>query len=120
MSNPREQDTKAPGHYDNQGPQQDGDRPSGQDRQEQYQRTRDQAPSDQDGRMGSSSLGSDPSNNLGRGTPGDREDRIRQRAHELWEQEGRPDGRAQQHWEHAAQDLDRKDSEIQQDGERRR
>jgi hypothetical protein len=67
MSNPRKQDTKAPGHYGNQDdPQQDGDRPSGQDRQEQYQRAREK-----------------------------------------------------QHWERAAQDLDREDSEIQRDGERR-
>jgi len=41
MSNPRKQDTKAPGHYGNQGPQLDGDRPSGHDRQEQYQRAKE-------------------------------------------------------------------------------
>jgi len=90
MNNPREQDTKAPGHYGNQGPQQDGDRPSGQDRQEQYQRTKDQAPTDRDGQIGNASAKPDPDNNLGRGTPGDREDRIRQRAHEMWEADGRP------------------------------
>jgi hypothetical protein len=118
MSNPREQDTKAPGHYGNQ--QQDGDRPSGQDRQEQFQRTKDQAPTDEAGQIGNASAKPDPDNNLGRGTPGDREDRIRKRAHEIWEQEGRPDGQAQQHWERAAQDLDREDLDIQQDGERRR
>ena len=28
----------------------------------------------------------------------DREHRIRQRAHRLWEEEGRPDGRAEAHW----------------------
>jgi hypothetical protein len=66
MSNPRKQDAKAPGHYGNQGPQQEGERPSGQDRQEQYQRAKEK-----------------------------------------------------QHWERAAQDLDREDSEIQRGGERR-
>jgi hypothetical protein len=58
----------------------------------------------------------DPDNNLGRGAPQDREDRIRQRAHEIWEREGRPDGQAQGHWERAAQDLDREDAEIRREG----
>ena len=31
----------------------------------------------------------------------DLEQRIRARAHQLWEQEGRPDGRADSHWEQA-------------------
>jgi hypothetical protein len=30
------------------------------------------------------------------------EDRIRQRAYELWEQEGRPEGRDRHHWEQAS------------------
>jgi Protein of unknown function (DUF2934) len=117
MSNTQEQQgTKAPGHSGNQGAQQDGERASGQDRQEQYQRAREQAPTDQDGRMGSGSSAPDSENNLGRGAPTDREDRIRQRAYELWEQEGRPDGRAQQHWDRAAQDLDREDADIRREG----
>ena len=33
------------------------------------------------------------------------EDRIRQRAHQLWEEEGRPEGRAQDHWSRARQEL---------------
>ncbi|MBF0373139.1 MAG: DUF2934 domain-containing protein [Alphaproteobacteria bacterium] len=33
------------------------------------------------------------------------EDRIRQRAYELWEQEGRPEGRALQHWDQAAREV---------------
>jgi hypothetical protein len=32
-----------------------------------------------------------------------REERIRNRAYRLWEQEGRPDGRAEAHWEAAAE-----------------
>lgn len=43
----------------------------------------------------------------------DREERIRQRAYKLWEEAGRPEGTAQDHWERAAQDLDREDAEIQ-------
>ena len=46
----------------------------------------------------------------------DREERIRQRAHRLWEEAGRPEGAAQDHWERAAQDLDREDAEIQRAG----
>jgi hypothetical protein len=36
----------------------------------------------------------------------DREHRIRQRAHEIWEHEGRPSGRDREHWERARQDID--------------
>jgi len=41
----------------------------------------------------------------------DRHDRIRQRAHAIWEQEGRPEGAHERHWrqaenEVAAQDAD--------------
>jgi hypothetical protein len=46
----------------------------------------------------------------------DREARIRRRAHELWEQEGRPEGQADTHWERAAQDLDREDADIRREG----
>ncbi len=31
--------------------------------------------------------------------------RIRERAHQLWEQEGRPEGRAGEHWEQARAEL---------------
>jgi hypothetical protein len=36
----------------------------------------------------------------------DREHRIRQRAHEIWEREGRPSGRDREHWERAQHDVD--------------
>jgi hypothetical protein len=35
-----------------------------------------------------------------------REERIRAKAHELWEQAGRPDGRADEHWMNAARLID--------------
>jgi hypothetical protein len=35
----------------------------------------------------------------------DQEERIRRRAHEIWEGEGRPDGKDAEHWAQAAQEL---------------
>jgi len=117
MNDPENSDaSQAPGHFEDQGQQQQPSRPSGADRQEQFQRTRDQAPADTQGQARGTSP-PDPSNNLSRGTPGDREDRIRRRAHELWEREGRPEGLAQPHWDRAAQDIDREDAESQRQGE---
>lgn len=40
----------------------------------------------------------------------DRESRVRMRAHELWEQEGRPEGRDTDHWEQASREIDAEDS----------
>ncbi|WP_342643669.1 DUF2934 domain-containing protein [Rhodoligotrophos ferricapiens] len=40
---------------------------------------------------------------------GDREQRIRERAHQIWEQEGRPEGRHDEHWERAARAIDEED-----------
>lgn len=36
----------------------------------------------------------------------EREQRIRERAHAIWEREGRPDGREREHWEQAAAEID--------------
>jgi Protein of unknown function (DUF2934) len=36
-----------------------------------------------------------------------REERIRRRAYDIWEREGRPEGRASEHWYRAARELDR-------------
>ncbi len=35
----------------------------------------------------------------------DHQERIRQRAHEIWESEGRPEGRDSDHWNQAEQEL---------------
>lgn len=35
----------------------------------------------------------------------DRQNRIRQRAHEIWEQEGRPDGAHERHWRQAENEM---------------
>ena len=35
-----------------------------------------------------------------------REERIRRRAYDIWEREGRPEGRASEHWYRAAGELD--------------
>jgi Protein of unknown function (DUF2934) len=36
----------------------------------------------------------------------EKEDRIRRRAHEIWEQEGRPEGREKHHWEQASREVE--------------
>jgi hypothetical protein len=36
----------------------------------------------------------------------DREERIRTRAHQIWEREGRPHGRDAEHWQQAASEID--------------
>jgi hypothetical protein len=41
----------------------------------------------------------------------DREARIRARAHEIWEREGRPAGEEKVHWEQAAREIDREEAE---------
>jgi hypothetical protein len=33
-------------------------------------------------------------------------ERIRQRAYELWEQDGRPEGRQQEHWDRAVREIE--------------
>ena len=42
----------------------------------------------------------------GSSSAGDRYERIRQRAYELWEHEGRPQGRDREHWEQAEREVD--------------
>jgi len=39
-----------------------------------------------------------------------REDRIRDRAHALWLQEGQPSGQEQRHWEQALAEVDAEDA----------
>lgn len=36
----------------------------------------------------------------------DRQERIRQRAHEIWEQAGRPEGAHMEHWQQATAEID--------------
>ena len=36
----------------------------------------------------------------------DREERVRRRAHEIWEREGRPHGDEKKHWEQASNEID--------------
>lgn len=99
-------ETAAPGHFGNAG---QGEAAPRTGKEEQYQRSGDQPPQGE-------RAGADPDNNLGRGAPADREERIRQRAHELWEAEGRPEGHADRHWRRAAGDLDREESAIHREG----
>jgi hypothetical protein len=39
-------------------------------------------------------------------TMSDREKRISERAHQIWEEEGRPTGRDREHWERATREID--------------
>jgi hypothetical protein len=45
----------------------------------------------------------------------DRMERIRLRAHEIWEREGRPEGREREHWDQAVQEVEAESSEDQRD-----
>ena len=40
---------------------------------------------------------------------GNRDERIRERAHAIWDREGRPEGAAQHHWQRAEQEIDQED-----------
>jgi hypothetical protein len=96
MEEPKHPEEGAPEHLENSGRKHQASRPSGPDRQEQYQLTRKQAASSQEEQ--------------------DRDARIRRRAQEMWEAEGRPEGQADRHWSRAAEDLDREDAAIQREG----
>lgn len=42
----------------------------------------------------------------------DRIERIRQRAHEIWEREGRPHGLEQEHWDRATREIDAEGGQV--------
>jgi len=44
-----------------------------------------------------------------------REEKIRKRAYELWQQEGQPDGRPDDHWYQAEREIDQGVGEIEGD-----
>jgi hypothetical protein len=39
------------------------------------------------------------------------EERVRQRAHKIWEEAGRPDGQHDAHWEQACREIEAEDGE---------
>jgi hypothetical protein len=43
----------------------------------------------------------------------DREERIGRRDHEIWEREGRPEGREREHWDQAVQEIGAEGSEAE-------
>lgn len=49
----------------------------------------------------------------------DREERIRKRAHEIWDAEGRPHGRHEEHWQKAMKEVGGGDPEAAQMGSMR-
>ncbi|AEH89617.1 DUF2934 domain-containing protein [Mesorhizobium opportunistum] len=42
----------------------------------------------------------------------DRQERIRNRAHQIWQQEGQPAGQDERHWHQAAADVDAEDASL--------
>lgn len=42
-----------------------------------------------------------------------REQRIKRRAYEIWEREGRPVGREQEHWDQVVQEIEAEGSETE-------
>ena len=40
----------------------------------------------------------------------DRQERIRHRAHQIWQEEGQPAGQHERHWHQATADVDREDA----------
>ncbi|PNR00442.1 hypothetical protein C1S70_03320 (plasmid) [Azospirillum argentinense] len=44
------------------------------------------------------------------------EHRIRHRAYEIWEQDGRPEGRRAEHWERACRELQEEDERAKEQG----
>lgn len=49
----------------------------------------------------------------------DKEDRIRRRAHAIWEAEGRPEGRHEAHWEQARAEIEAIEASGGPDGQMR-
>lgn len=43
----------------------------------------------------------------------DREMRVRERAHQLWEREGHPSGREVDHWDQALREIDAEDGPVE-------
>ena len=88
------------GSPENQATERHASRSSGQDRQEQYQQSREHARRSQ--------------------LEQDREARIRRRAYQIWEQEGQAKGMAEDHWNRAARDLDQEEAKIRHEGNARK
>ncbi len=42
----------------------------------------------------------------------DREERIRIRAHEIWERQGKPEGRNDEHWDQARREIEMEDEDT--------
>ncbi|AZO41512.1 DUF2934 domain-containing protein [Mesorhizobium sp. M7D.F.Ca.US.005.01.1.1] len=44
-----------------------------------------------------------------------REERIKRRAYEIWEREGRPAGREEEHWDQAVQEIEAEGPEAERE-----
>ncbi|WP_207462392.1 DUF2934 domain-containing protein [Azospirillum sp. SYSU D00513] len=50
---------------------------------------------------------------------GSRDEMIRQRAYEIWEREGHPEGRPEVHWTQASQEIEREERGIESSNDSR-
>jgi hypothetical protein len=106
MNKPQSQSSNAQAHSASQG--QPGQATSPGEKRSETARERAQA--DQERQNAGSPIGTD---NL---ADHEREERIRRRAYQLWEEDGRQDGHAEDYWHRAVQDLDREDADLQRSG----
>ena len=109
MNKSQDQSANVPGQSADQG--QPGQAASGQE--ERSQTTREHAPTDRERHSAGLAPGSSTD---GDRADQDRQERIRRRAYQLWEEDGHQDGRAEDYWHRAAQDLDREDADLQRSG----
>jgi hypothetical protein len=121
MSRPEDRQTSnAPGQYGNQGPKGESASPTAPGPEERHQTARERVPSDQE-RQGAGlppggSTASPPGPVEASPSDTEREERIRRRAYQIWEEGGRQHGQSDQDWSRAAEDLDREDAELQRSG----
>ena len=70
----------------------------------------------QDEDLGRNKATIDPDNNLSRGAPFDRDEKMEQQREERPEHRGRSEGEAHKRWERKPDDLDREDAAIEREG----
>jgi hypothetical protein len=117
MTEERKGGTNSPGHDGRRGTREQAAAPTRPDPEERHQLTRERAPTDQERQSeGEAPGGSASAAGSTVDNPANRDERIRTRAYRLWEESGRPDGHAEEHWHRAAQDLDREDAELSRAG----
>ncbi|HEX4892170.1 MAG TPA: DUF2934 domain-containing protein [Hyphomicrobiaceae bacterium] len=109
------QESSAGGHSANQRQSNQPDSPP----EERHQPTREHVPTDlrrQSAGLPPEGSTSTPGPAEGHSADQELEERIRRRAYQIWDEGGRQEGQAEDHWHRAAQDLDREDADLQRAG----